>query len=274
MFWKLNETWYLDRNIKVDRMLPDFLLIGAMKAGTTSLHNYLDQHPGIFMTYIKEPGIFLDEPVHLNRYSHIGTKERLSKMMMRGYKGEKRVGESSTIYSEAPSYGLECPENIHKIVPNMKFIYLLRNPFARIRSHYSHCLQLNLYSESYDLNSLIKEDKTFLERSLYYFQLSRYLELFPKGQFKIVFFEEFLRDHKAVLKEIAKFLEVDSDVDFNVKLKQKNKSITRTKVSKKFSKDGYNFLIDPIREDIEKLEKFLNKKLSLWDISEEKWSMP
>lgn len=262
----------MKKAIKLDRTMPDFLIIGAMKAGTTSFHHYLNQHPDIFMTYIKEPGIFIDCPPYLEQNPYIKSRDELIKLMLRGYSQEKLIGESSAYYTEAPTLGLEAPKNIKEQAPNMKFLYLLRNPLNRIYSHYIHCLELKIYDE--DLHTILAKDRTFLECSLYYYQLNRYLEEFPKEQFKIIILEEFVKDHRAGLREIFGFLGVNADIEIAPTLKKYNKSIIKTRFSKddsKLSKEMYSQLITPIKEDITELEKFLDRSLDFWDLSEEKW---
>ena len=89
-------------------MLPNFLVIGAMKAGTTALHNYLTQHPDIFMTYVKEADFFLNHSPGLAKSPFFGSRDKLIHLMLRGYSDEPLLGESSTTYTEAPTLGAEA----------------------------------------------------------------------------------------------------------------------------------------------------------------------
>ena len=121
--------------------LPTFLIIGTMKGGTTSLHRYLRQHPEVFMPERKELNFFLDEyagppidpPEERNWSRGITWYER----QFAGAEDERAVGEASANYSRYPTYP-GVAERIAKIVPEMKLIYLMRNPIDRVLSHYLH----------------------------------------------------------------------------------------------------------------------------------------
>jgi hypothetical protein len=252
--------------------MPDFAIIGAMKAGTTTLHDCLAQHPDVFMTYVKEPSIFMKESPWLEQNTFIGTQERLLQLMMRGYKNQRLVGESSTTYTEAPSVGSEVPQNFLKKCPDMRFIYIVRNPLARIVSHYLHCVGLGIYAESMD--EVLAHDRTFLERSLYFTQLSRYLTLFPREQFLVLLFEEFVRDPAGSLREICQFLGVDEGPISRMHLQQSNRTLVPAAVrvqNSQFSSADYARLMGAIADDVAQLEAFLGRSLSCWDLSEDRW---
>ena len=119
--------------------LPTFLIIGTMKGGTTSLHRYLRQHPDVFMPEQKELNFFLDEyagrpidpPEERNWSRGLTWYER----QFAGAEDERAVGEASANYTRYPTYP-GVAERIAKIVPEMKLIYLMRNPIDRVLSHY------------------------------------------------------------------------------------------------------------------------------------------
>ena len=121
--------------------LPTFLIIGTMKGGTTSLHRYLRQHPEVFMPERKELNFFLDEyagppidpPEERNWSRGITWYER----QFAGAERERAVGEASANYSRYPTYP-GVAERIAEVVPQMKLIYLMRNPIDRVLSHYLH----------------------------------------------------------------------------------------------------------------------------------------
>lgn len=255
------------------RTRPDFVLIGAMKTGTTSLHNHLGDHPDIYMTYVKEPGFFLDHPPYMDANPYVRTRERLERIAFRGYSGEPLVGESSTYYTEAPTLGAEAPRNMHAEVPDIKLVYMLRNPLDRVVSHYWHCIDLGIYDEGID--SVLAKDTTFLERSLYHYQLSRYLDYFPADRIHLVLFEEFKQDTTAVLNGICRFLGVDPlPADAALPSKQYNRSVSRAQganATAQLSPASYEALIGPLKEDLAQLEQFLGRSLDLWDLSPERW---
>src|SRR5688572_24468381 len=113
-------------------MLPNFFIIGAMKAGTTSLWQYLRRHPEIFMSKLKEPGYFTEEL----RWDQ-GIEWYRSLFDDAG--SARAVGEASTSYTKWPRFA-GIPARMHALVPEARLIYLVRDPGDRIRSHYIHNL--------------------------------------------------------------------------------------------------------------------------------------
>lgn len=124
--------------------MPNFLVLGAARCATTSLHYYLDQHPGITMSSIKEPNFFAfdhaaDTPVPLfDPTSSIVTKSVADRAayeeLFSGASAGDAVGEASPLYL----YVRETPEQIHRILGEARFIAILRNPIDRAYSHWLH----------------------------------------------------------------------------------------------------------------------------------------
>ena len=106
-------------------MKANLFIIGAMKAGTTTLHYLLDRHPDIFMSLEKEPQVFSSKP--LASYDDI----------FEGYDKQKYMGESSTAYTKLPDEP-NIAKQIYDYNPDAKLIYLIREPMARAVSHYRH----------------------------------------------------------------------------------------------------------------------------------------
>jgi len=123
--------------------IPNFLIIGAAKSGTTSLYHALKQHPKIFMSPVKEPNFFALEGGELNypqgtvdpRYlaQCITTKEEYNQQF-EGVSNEIAVGEASPIYLYHP----QAPVRIKNCLPNVKIIVILRNPIERAYSNFLH----------------------------------------------------------------------------------------------------------------------------------------
>ncbi len=256
------------------RSIPDFAIIGAMKTGTTSLHNYLDTHPDVYMTYVKEPGLFLDASPYMQANPYIRSRADLERLTFRGYNSQRVIGESSTHYTEAPTLGAETPQRMRDRAPDIKLVYMLRNPFDRILSHYWHCVDLNIYSEGID--SVLAMDGTFLERSRYYYQLSRYLEHFDRSRFHVLLLEDFKKDRIGTLNAVFDFLGVGPlPADAPAPERQYNQSVSRTQgqnAAAKLSPASYRALIEPIEKDVAELERFLGRSLDQWDLSAKRWS--
>src|SRR3989338_3833819 len=111
--------------------LPNFLIIGATKAGTTSIHNYLGQHPEIFVCPHKETNFFAQDSATCFLGDAINTREDYEREF-EGVKNEKAIGETSPAYLAVPT----APERIHGLIPHAKLIAILRDPAERAYSHY------------------------------------------------------------------------------------------------------------------------------------------
>ncbi len=150
---------------------PTFFIIGAAKCGTSSLHFYLDQHPEISMSSIKEPSVFSTPRWAARWDDHEGL-----------FDCEARVrGEGSTTYSRYPVEG-DAAEAIHAAVPGAKLIYLVGEPVERAVSDYMQAKVMGLERRPFDeaVRELPFDDPEnyYLCASKYTMQLERYLEAF------------------------------------------------------------------------------------------------
>ena len=203
--------------------LPNFLIIGSAKGGTSSLHYYLKQHPQIFMPDLKEPRFFALEGEFLNfqnpdsaiNYNSITTLEAY-KNLFANVTNEIAIGEASPLYL----YSEKAARRIKHYVPDAKLIVILRNPADRAFSCYTH-LQREDY-ETLSFESALKAEPEriqnnwahlwhYREAGYYYRQLKPYFELFDPEQIKIYLFDEFKQDNHVVLTDIYDFLGVDRD---------------------------------------------------------------
>ncbi|MGH2854666.1 MAG: sulfotransferase family protein [Solirubrobacteraceae bacterium] len=191
--------------------LPTFFIIGAPKAGTTSLHYYLDQHPQVQMSAIKEPNFFISPRTRLDarrRVGDLGRYERLFDPAM-GVRGE-----ASTSYADHPRRE-GVPERIKELVPDAKFIYLVRDPVDRTVSHYRHLVASEGERRSLKevLSDLSRPYSPCICPSLYALQLERYLQSFPQERMLVIDHAELLADRRSTLGEVFDFLSVDGTLD-------------------------------------------------------------
>jgi Sulfotransferase domain len=210
--------------------LPDFLIIGSAKSGTTTLHKYLYQHPQIFMTTPKEPSYFA------NFASGYGKDINWYMSLFDDAKPNQICGEASTPYTHQTSYKPEIPKLIFETIPNVKLIYIMRHPVDRAYSQYLH--QIRIFQGKYRKQGLppFKVPETFeqlIERgssviksddymqkidviatSKYIDQINLYLKFFPKERFLFLFFEDLCVNPEKVLWEIYNFLEIDNNIDW------------------------------------------------------------
>ena len=182
--------------------LPDFLLIGAMKCGTTSLYHYLRDHPQIFMPSIKAPEFFAEEG---NWGRGIGWYRR---QFEGAAPGVVAIGEASNVYTKYPRYR-GVPARIADHIPDARLVYVVRDPIDRIRSHYQ--TRLTEGTERAPIGRAVRENPIYLDYSRYAMQLDRYLDHFPREQLLVITAEDLRGDRRATVRDVYAFLGVRPD---------------------------------------------------------------
>jgi hypothetical protein len=188
--------------------LPSFFVIGAAKAGTTSLHYYLDQHPEIQMSTEKEPNFFSGPangiPYPLGRVDSLQAYEALFDPAFE-VRGEASVGYANNPRRQG------VPERIRELVPEARFVYVVRDPVARTVSHYQHRVAAEGERRSLDaaLGDLADPYSVYLCPSFYARQLELYLRCFPAERILVLDQADLLGDRQATLAEVFSFLSVD-----------------------------------------------------------------
>ena len=182
-----------------------FLVIGAQKAGTTSLYNYLAAHPDIYGSPVKEPKYFLNErptPDERRRYHEL----------FEGRTSQRRTFEATPHYTQYPGY-VGVPRRIAAELPDAQLIYIIRHPIERTYSHYMFRLtsaearEFRGFEEALDLHPFY----TYISR--YHSQLEQYLEVFPRERIHVVLFEDLKTRPAETLRGMFEFLDVDPDVE-------------------------------------------------------------
>lgn len=182
----------------------DFIGIGAAKCGTTWLAECLKQHPQVFVPYQKEINFF-DSTQKKSNYSQ--GLSWYSKYFNKAKK-EKLKGEFTTHYLFYP----ESASLIKKHFPKIKIIVCLRRPEDMVYSFYWWRKANFLGSAEQDsFEKAIKFDKEFIQRAKYYLQLKKYYDLFPKENIFIILFDNIQSQPLFVIKELFKFLNINTD---------------------------------------------------------------
>jgi len=239
-------------------VLPNFLIIGATKAGTTSLHHYLDQHPDIFMCPRKETNFFAQESALCLLEETIKEREAYEKLF-EAAGNTQAVGETSPAYLAVPT----SPAQITALIPHAKFIAVLRDPAERAYSHFlMRRRQGKEFRESF-AQCIEEEDidpaRSYKHRGLYGEQLQRYLKYFPPKQLKIFLYENFVERPEDLLREAFTFLDVESSFTPDM-----SERYNANPPAEPLSDAMRRKLIELYQGDILKLQRLLGKDLSTW----------
>jgi len=174
-------------------IFPTFIIAGGQKCGTMTLMYKLHQHHDIF--------ILMNDIAYFSTRYHKG--QQWYERQFKGYNGEKAIGEKTPNYLHIP----EAAERIHKDIPNVKLIFILRDPVQRAYSHYWLLKQYN--DEPLPFEKAVWT-KSYIERGLYVKHLQRYEKLFSREQMLILILKELKEKPIDTFKRIFNFLGVDS----------------------------------------------------------------
>ena len=283
--------------------LPNFIIIGAYKSGTTSLYYHLRQHPEIFMSRTKEPNFFAHEKkAELMRQDGLVPKvidnmdaylELFSKVS-----NEKAVGEASPIYLGSPI----AAKRIKETIPDVKLIVILRHPVEAFYSNHYMRIRLGLKTEDdFQERFAVLENRIRsgeIVGPIYYAHLKRYYDLFDSSKIRVYLFEDLIKNSRALMQDIFRFLGVDDTffpdtskihnkggiprvhkLNVLLKLILKRRKIQRTPFLRNFlltlqrvnmiqipplSSELKSKLTDIFREDIHNLGKLIKRDLSSW----------
>lgn len=178
-------------------MLPNFLVIGARRAGTTWLHQNLSQHPQVFMPIPKELHFF-------DRQFEKGIEYYAS--FFEGAAGQEAVGEATPAYLHTP----EVCGRIHQNLPDTRLIVILRNPVDRLYSDFAKgAAKGRRKGDLSGFEEMIHTKSSVHEVGFYVDHLRRYLEYFPKEQILVLFFEELTDSADDLWRRLVDFLDID-----------------------------------------------------------------
>jgi hypothetical protein len=198
--------------------LPNFIVIGAAKAGTTALYWYLAEHPAVFMSAVKETNFFAynvdaegrllygDPEVH--RFP-VKTREEYE-ALFRDVGGATAIGEASPLYLESP----QAPSRMRAMLPAARIVCSLRHPVDRAYSDY--LMYLRRRGRSFDPGRELsagaawaQADSRWMQVSRYHGQLERYFQVFPREQIHVLLFDDIKRNALGATQAVYRFLEVD-----------------------------------------------------------------
>jgi hypothetical protein len=217
--------------------MPNFFIVGAQKAGTTSLYHYLDQHPQVFMSPRKEPHYF--EGMH-QEFRRPGRRNAPVsdpaeyQALFEGASGESAIGEASASYLYSP----RAPGLIKSSVPHARIIAVLRHPADRAYSNYLHCVQvgrepLGSFAEALQAEQSRMRDKWgplwyYKHKGFYHAQVKRYFDTFGRERVGVWLYED-LRNHTPrTLGEVFRFLGVDENFVPDASIEHNPSGVPRT----------------------------------------------
>jgi hypothetical protein len=257
------------KRIREKMILPSFLIIGAARCGTTSLFVQLQQHPDVYLPPSKrpEPHFFLKEDEYRKGLRYYSNR------FFTWWNGESAAGEASTSYI----YQDYVPGRIHKHLPEVRLILLLRNPVDRAYSHYWYSVQNGLESLSFE-GALKKEEErirhpnsqfeaevqpyAYLDRGRYYTQIRRYLRFFKREQLLILFFEDLKTAPVDLVRATFRFLNVD---DSFVPPAPDEVHNQRQTARPPMEETLRRKLVEQFQDENEKLSDFTGRDLSHWN---------
>lgn len=238
------EEW--GRGLGLNASMPNFLVIGAAKCGTTSLYHYLKQHPEIYMSPKKEPSFFafegrrpsfrgpgnMEAPINSMAVTRIEDYGDLFK----GILYEKAAGEVSTAYLYIP----RACERIRHYVPHARLIAILRNPADRAYSSFMNLIRQGIEPLTDFWEALeAEEDRIrknfgilwrYKDPGFYYAQLKRYFDVFDSDNIKVHLYDELKSNAVGLMKSIYGFLGVSESFVPNVSIRYNVSGVPRSKL--------------------------------------------
>ncbi len=227
--------------------LPNFLIIGAEKGGTTWLHAQLKKHPDIFLPHTKELHFF--NKYNSNFIAHDYFKYGINWYLnfYKEYQGQTAIGDVTPMYI----CDAEAPFRIKATLPGVKCIAMLRNPVQRAYSHYWMAKNKNHIKLSFK-EVIEQKEPRFIERGLYYRQLKVYYRLFDPNKIMVLFYDEVFENPEYWLSQVCRFLEINHSF-------YQNDTSIREKV---FESSAYKsaFLLNKLNDLVHEMRK--NKSFS------------
>jgi hypothetical protein len=192
---------------KIVELYPNFLIVGVMKAATTTLSDYLSLHPNIHIP--------ADEIHFFNSEDKYQKGIAYYRSLFSPEPGEYRVGEKTPTYS----YYQAAPSRIAQFNPNIRLIWIFRNPTLRAYSHYWFFVQngqeKHPFEKAIELEPLKRSKNigySYVDRGLYVQQVERFLNYFPKENMLFLLYESFRKTPVETIKKCLDFLELPIDL--------------------------------------------------------------
>lgn len=259
--------------------LPNFIIVGTGKSGTTALYEHLKAHPEVYMSPVKETNFFALEgkpiepneadPDQLFHYPWSVNNWFNYKGLFQKVKNEKAIGEVSPMYLYSPL----AAQNIKKRLPNTKIIAILRNPVDRLYSRYMHLARERRepsadFADSLDQQSIWWKRNDLVQEGFYHTHLSRYYAQFDESQIRVYLYEDLRKEPLKVIQDIYQFIGVDANfepdlsAEYNVSGRIKNPFYDKLIGQNSVIKAGIKKVSPALSKTIiksERLKKYVNR---------------
>lgn len=187
-------------------MLPNFMIIGVAKCGTTTLCNILEKHPNIFISHPKEPNYF-------NKSIHYESTRSEYEEIFKNAEGFSLRGEGSVGYTN-PNRIHFVPKRIYETIPDCKLIFMVRHPIKRLESEWK--MHLRLGDRAQGFNDALQSDMMLFNHGMYWKTLSHYLKYFKKEQILTVFLEDLDQSYDEEIARILNHIGASTDIKLSV----------------------------------------------------------
>ena len=230
---------------------PNFIIVGSAKCGTTTLSDLLSHHPDCCFSRPKEVHFFSNDSLYdkgWNRYKNAFSH----------YNGESLIGEATPNYTAIPTRA-NCAERIYRFNPNMKIIYIVRNPYNKLVSSWKmHCFNLDHHLHGTAIKGFdhyidfISTDFLSIEHCRYKYQLDFYYKKFPSKNILVLFLEDWISNPEDEANRLFQFLGLDSRKIGEVNYQGSNKATSRRETRALFQYIGQADSLKSLRSFIPK----------------------
>lgn len=234
---------------------PNFFIVGAPKCGTTSLHEYLQRHPDVFMPFYKEPHYFGSD-LQGSRFRQFRNKPERYLKLFRDVRGETRIGESSPWYLVSRRAAAE----IHAYDPDAKIIIMLRNPVDMMYSMWAQFRYSgNEQIEDFEAALAAQAERRrggrirraahcvtglfYYDMARYCEQVQRYFDVFGAENVQVIIFDDFTADTRGVYRAALDFLGINSRFETSFDIVNPNKNVRLEWLQKLIVDSGFSLML-------------------------------
>jgi Sulfotransferase family len=258
---------HLARVKKKHKPKPNFLIIGAAKAGTSSLASLLEAHPEAGIAFGEQPNFFsFDDKYKFGWKKYLKLFERCE--------GKKAVGDVSRSYSRIRQHP-QVIERIHEHIPRAKILYAVRHPLDRMVSAYVEHMNYPNPPAFVSVNDAVRKEPMIVDSSRYGEVFEAYRQKFDESQIKIIWYEEYLADPARTFQDICRFLEISDTVAPDLARPQANPladaeessasvSASGAQLTTAWDEDTRRWVIDQIKADNCRFLQHFGKPLNFW----------